>query len=294
MTCRASTPGRSCPGFRMPLGSNACLTRFMRAIIVGVTVRAPRYGALVKPMPCSPLIDPSSATTPRTGARSASCARRDPSGSSGVDHDVDVDVAVPHVTEATGSAARTAASGARRARRAAGLRPCGTTTSWLILSGAIIFSDGESSRRTRHSSCALALVVARAAPRSRRPRGTPLDARGLLATSSAQAIHFDQQHRSGARRARATGAEMRATAVETVAVDQFQRRRHDARPNQRVTASTAACTSGSRAQRGLGRRLGDEAQVILRDNRQRAFGPDQQLRQVVADDVLHRPCRRCG
>ena len=66
--------GKIFPGFRIPFGSNAALTRFISAISSGES-SMPMYGALAKPMPCSPLIDPSSATTRSNSARSASFAR---------------------------------------------------------------------------------------------------------------------------------------------------------------------------------------------------------------------------
>ena len=54
-----------------------------------------------------------------------------------------------------------------------------------------------------------------------------------------------------------------------------------------VTAATDDSTSRKRrAQRRLHRRLGHEPQDDFGDDRQRAFRSDEQLRQVVADDVL--------
>ena len=73
--------GKIFPGFRIPSGSNACLTRFISAIS-SADSSSGRNGALAKPIPCSPLIDPSSATTPANSARSASCARAISSASS--------------------------------------------------------------------------------------------------------------------------------------------------------------------------------------------------------------------
>ena len=45
------------PGFRMPCGSKAALTRAISAIVSGES-SSPRYFAFAKPMPCSPLIEP--------------------------------------------------------------------------------------------------------------------------------------------------------------------------------------------------------------------------------------------
>ena len=50
-------PGKIFPGFKIPCGSNAALTRFESAMTSGDSSR-PMYGAFEKPMPCSPLIEP--------------------------------------------------------------------------------------------------------------------------------------------------------------------------------------------------------------------------------------------
>ena len=101
--CPASGSSRSpshiFPGFRIWLGSNACLTRFINAIISGDS-SSPRYGAFANPMPCSPLIDPSRATTPWNSSRSAAAARRISSAFGRIDHQVDVNVAVAGMAEA--------------------------------------------------------------------------------------------------------------------------------------------------------------------------------------------------
>ena len=93
------TPGRSCPGSAGSVGRTPALTRFISAISSGDSSIG-RNGAFEKPMPCSPLIDPSSATTPSNSTFSASCARSISSASSGDHHDVDVDVAVAGMAEA--------------------------------------------------------------------------------------------------------------------------------------------------------------------------------------------------
>ena len=139
-----------------------------------------RNGAFAKPMPCSPLIEPSSATTPANSTRSASCARRDLVRVAWRHHDVDVDVAVAGVAEARDPQAVIALRCGRRARTARGMRPFGTTTSWLNLSDAIIFSDSDSSRRTRQSSCR-SRFVARAKHLGRAGvAARALDARGFF------------------------------------------------------------------------------------------------------------------
>ena len=65
-----------------------------------------QYGALAKPIPCSPLIEPSSATTRSNSSRSASARAPARLRRPCCDHQVDVDVAVAGVTEARRCAAR--------------------------------------------------------------------------------------------------------------------------------------------------------------------------------------------
>ena len=168
-----------------------------------------------------------------------------------------------------------------------GIRPFGTTTSWLNFSAATILSDSDISRRTRHSSCALRLVsraqdLGRAGVAARL-----LDPRRLLLDRRGDAVHFEQQQRRRAFRRQRAHAEVLRDRLERFAVDQLERRRHDARArdvdhrrDRRLDARER------RAQRRLERRPRNQPQDDLRDDRQRAFGADQQLRQVVADDVL--------
>ncbi len=70
--------------------------------------------------------------------------------------------------------------------KSCGTRPFGTTTSWLNLSGVIILSDGEISRRTRHSSWRSRVV---AGPQELGGAGVAarlFDAGGLAADGSAK------------------------------------------------------------------------------------------------------------
>ena len=94
-----------------------------------VTARGQDTRAFAKPMPCSPEIDPSSATTPSNSSRSASAARRISSGVAGIDHQVDVDVAVAGVPEARDQQTIARGGRARSSSNSAGTRPRGTTTS---------------------------------------------------------------------------------------------------------------------------------------------------------------------
>ena len=66
------------------------------------------------------------------------------------------------------------------------MRPLGTTTSWLNLSDAIVFSDSDSSRRTRHSSSRSRLVArAQDLGRARVAAGLLDQRRASSATASA-------------------------------------------------------------------------------------------------------------
>ena len=73
---------------------------------------------------------------------------------------------------------------------------------------------------------------------------------------------------------------------EAFAVDDFDRRRHDAAGTIPSTAFTAVSTSGNTARRVRRGRPRHETQRHLGHDGQRALGSDQQLSQVVADDVL--------
>ena len=81
---------------RKPLACREYLARVEDAVRVERLLQAPHegrsprptapgagYGCLVKPMPCSPLMEPSSATTASNRRRSAVCARAICAGSSG-------------------------------------------------------------------------------------------------------------------------------------------------------------------------------------------------------------------
>ena len=109
------------------------------------------------------------------------------------------------------------------------------------------------------------------------------------------AVHFDDQHRAGARAAPRLGrdAARRRAATRRRSARSSRARRRSA--SSADTARTAAATSAKRRlQRGLHRRLRHEPQRDLGDDRERAFGADQQLREVVADDVLDGSWSRCG
>ena len=122
-----------------PCGSKAALTRFISAISSGESSRS-RNGALVKPMPCSPLMDPSSATTPsnklRTARVRARCASRSCSSRLG-HHDVDVNVAVACVAERRNRQPHSCRMRSTSAN-SSGTRPRGTTTSLLSFTGEIL------------------------------------------------------------------------------------------------------------------------------------------------------------
>ena len=97
LSARSVPSGKILPGFRMPCGSNAAFTRFISAIS-SADNSSDRYGALVKPMPCSPLIDPfqrNHALEQRALRLARPCQRLVVRH-----HDVDVNVAVAGMAEA--------------------------------------------------------------------------------------------------------------------------------------------------------------------------------------------------
>ena len=180
-TSRARTAchGKIFPGLRMPCGSNAALTRFISAISsgdssIGEERRLREADAVLA------ADRPFERDDAREQRALGLVRARDLVGVVRVDHDVDVDVAVAGMAEARDAQPEVARDVARRARTARGIRPFGTTTSWLNLSGAIIFSDSDSSRRTRHSSCRSASSRARRTSVAPAVAARVLDARGLL------------------------------------------------------------------------------------------------------------------
>ena len=172
-----------------------------------------------------------------------------------------------------------------RARESA---PFGTTTSWLNLRPATIFSDSDSSRRTRHSSC-----------RSASSRGAQDLGRAGGAAAPARRGPLPRRPPPARRRPRAAGSR----AVPSGASERTLRYRATASSDSPSISSSAAGTTRSPddvadgVDRGLDvgnvarsvawtGGLRHQAQDDPRDDRQRAFGSDQQVRQVVADDVL--------
>ena len=167
------------------------------------TAPAAMNGALAKPMPCSPLIEPSSATTPCEQRALGLVRPRDLLRVVRVHHDVDVDVAVAGVAEARDPQAEVLADPPTSAK-SSGMRPFGTTTSWLYLSGVIILSDRDSSRRTRHSSWRSA------SSRARRTSVAPgVAARGL----DSRRLVRDRRRRRRRPRAAASRPCLRAPAI---------------------------------------------------------------------------------
>ena len=137
--------------------------------------------------------------------------------------------------------------------------------------------------RARRRSAARRTSVA---PASRHAR---VDPRGFGVHLFRQAVDFDQEQRARARPAPASGRpdtprrppdiprrSSSSAAGTTRARTSSRHRRHRARH-----------IGERRAHRGLDRRLRNQSQNDLRDDREGALGPDQQMRQVVADDVLH-------
>ncbi len=170
-----------------------------------------------------------------------------------------------------------------------GTRAFGTTTSWLNLSGAIILSEGESSRRTRHSSWRCASSAARTnsvAPASRQAASTRAASPATCSDRPSTSIKRIAAVPAGARdrtlRLAATASRQSPSTSSSAAGTTRARTR-------RSTASTAWVTLGNvGAHRRLHGRLRDQAKNNLRQNRERALRADEQVRQVVADDVLYR------
>ena len=168
-----SDSGKIFPGLRTPCGSNACLTRFISAISPGPS-SSERKRAFEKPMPCSPLIDPSSETTPSNNSLTARSPRSAAVGSDGSSMTFTWMFPSPAWPK---HAIRSPCS--RRSRSTSssscGTRARGTTTSLFSFFSEIAFSAGESSRRSRHRRSRSSESAARTtsiAPLSRHTRST--------------------------------------------------------------------------------------------------------------------------
>ena len=170
------------------------------------------------------------------------------------------------------------------------MRPRGTTTSLLSLMVEIFLSAGDSSRRRCQMSSRSASVAAALRGPSPSPRGRRLrPAESPEPTDSGDAIHFDDEHGACARGRHGTAGVRRQAPSSEAASTSSTAAGTTRRWMSCVTASTAWVTSANSASSvALRRRLRNQPQRDLGDDRQRAFGADEQLRQVVADDVLHR------
>ena len=101
------------------------------------------------------------------------------------------------------------------------------------------------------------------------------------------AVHLNQQERPGAL-GRETLSDVRRHGVERVAIHQFQRRRDDTPAHERADGPRrGANVRKARAQRGDRGRLRHQPKRDLRDDRERSLRSHEQLREVVAHDVLH-------
>ncbi len=101
------------------------------------------------------------------------------------------------------------------------------------------------------------------------------DAIGFPAHLLGQAVNFDQQERRGIRR-RQPRLDVARHRLERVAIDQLKRGGNDActqQPHHRVDGVLDGGKRGAQGRRD--RRLRDQAQHDLRDDRQRAFGSDR-------------------
>ncbi len=117
------------PGLSRPFGSKACLTRFITAIVSGDTSSG-RYFAFEKPMPCSPVTEPSSATTPSNSACSVTRTRALVSGS--LASTMMLTWMLPSPTWPKAGISRPDSARSRSTSwNSSGMRPFGTTMSWL-------------------------------------------------------------------------------------------------------------------------------------------------------------------
>ena len=172
----------------MPCGSKAAFTRFIRAISSAESSR-PRYGALVKPMPCSPLIEPSSSKTPINNFRSAVFARdnasRSPGGTMMLTWMFPSPAWPKQAIDKFASRRMVSTS-----VNSCGTRPRGTTTSLLSFTGEMFFSAADSSRRIRQissrsaSSPARRMSVAPAARQASSTRAISSSAAGAVPSTS--------------------------------------------------------------------------------------------------------------
>ena len=81
--------------------------------------------------------------------------------------------------------------------------------------------------------------------------------------------------------------EIRGHRVEALAVDKLERRGTTRARMRRVTASTADSTDGNvREVRPEQEGFGMRRRAAFVDDRQRPLGPDEEVREVVADDVF--------
>ena len=170
-----------------------------------------------------------------------------------------------------------------------GIRPFGTTTSWLCLMRRDRLERGR--QLAPHAPELVALVLVARAQHFGRAGVTAraLDAIGVALDELGQAVDFDQQQggRAGWRQRRVVADTSRPLASESSSTSSSAAGTTRARMS-RVTASTACVTLGNVARSvACTGGFGIEPQDDLRDDRERALGADEQMREVVADDVLH-------
>ena len=146
-----------------------------------------------------------------------------------------------------------------------GMRPFGTTMSWLNFSAPTVRSGVGQLAPRRATPPGARPRRARAGPRSRRlARHASSTSAISVRDRGVDAVHLDHQQRLGAGRGQRLAAEIRAQRVEADAIDELERRRHDAARTRRSTASTAAAiVRERRAQRRLRRRQRHQAQRDL-------------------------------
>ena len=190
-------------------------------------------GAFEKPMPCSPLIDPSSATTPSNSRRSASCARSISSASVG--STMMLTWMLPSPAWPKHGIRQAGTRGLMRVdeREQLGNPPLGHDDVVVELERRDHLAATATARGARATAPAARPRRARAALRSRRPRGSARSTRvGFLGDRRRRRRRLRRAASPPCRPAPASApAGSVGDGLERIAVDQLERRRHDARPD---------------------------------------------------------------
>ena len=214
-------------------------------------------GAFANPIPCSPLIDPSSATTPANSTRSASCARATSAASSGSTMMLTWMLPSPAWPKQRNPQPELAGADAIDEREQ--FRDPSLRHDDVVIE---LERRDHLQRQRELAAHAPQLLRARASSRARRTSVAPASRHACStrsassSTAAGDAVHFDQQDGAGAFRRERAHVEVARDGVERIAVDQLERGRHDARADDvrspprppprrpRNVARSVACTGG--------------------------------------------------